>query len=311
MYKEVISNKQSEVRSYKTRLDLLMKEASLFFILFLFPLFSFSQVGVPTFPSQEEMDSVNTPVAEVDTPIIEPLTLEIAEAELAYLKEKYRKDYKLLIGMDNHYTAFFGQSTNFWGAKVGLELMQNYRLGFGAYYMPKKVAMDPQITDVDTTYRKFRMHYYTTFFEWIFIRNFRWELALPVSAGYGRVEVQQWLPGRNENVQGRWVEGKDIGEFVATIHVQAHYKIFSWVGIGLGLGWRQIVSPNQEISQGFSGGILSYKIKLFPHHLYRALFKKEQILEEKGDYRWKKFMRKNYKRLKHEEARRLHEQRRR
>ena len=288
-----------------------MKEASLFFILFLFPLFSFSQVGVPTFPSQEEMDSVNTPVAEVDTPIIEPLTLEIAEAELAYLKEKYRKDYKLLIGMDNHYTAFFGQSTNFWGAKVGLELMQNYRLGFGAYYMPKKVAMDPQITDVDTTYRKFRMHYYTTFFEWIFIRNFRWELALPVSAGYGRVEVQQWLPGRNENVQGRWVEGKDIGEFVATIHVQAHYKIFSWVGIGLGLGWRQIVSPNQEISQGFSGGILSYKIKLFPHHLYRELFKKEQILEEKGDYRWKKFMRKNYKRLKHEEARRLHEQRRR
>ena len=60
------------------------------------------------------MDSLNTPVAEVDTPIIEPLTLEIAEAELAYLKEKYRKDYKLLIGMDNHYTAFFGQSTNFW-----------------------------------------------------------------------------------------------------------------------------------------------------------------------------------------------------
>lgn len=268
-----------------------------------------AQVGVPTFPTEEEVDSLNAvELAEVDTPVIEPLTIEIAEAELAYLKEKYRKDYKPLIGMDNHYTAFFGQNTNFWGAKIGLELMQNYRMGFGAYYMPKKVAITPQVSDTDTIYRKFRMHYYTTFFEWIFIRNFRWELAMPVSAGYGRAEVERWLPGRNENVLGRWVPGKDIGMFVGSFSVNAHYKIFSWVGVGLGLGWRQIISPNKEIQDGFSGVILSYKIKLFPHHLYRALFKKEKILEEKGDYRWKKYMKKNLKRLKREEARRLHDE---
>ncbi|MCB9192817.1 MAG: hypothetical protein H6602_14240 [Flavobacteriales bacterium] len=279
------------------------------FLLFLFPIFTFSQVGVPTYPTQEEIDSLNAPVAEVDTPVIEPLTIEIVEAELAYLKAKYRKDYKPLIGMDNHYTAFYGQSTNFWGAKLGLEFMERYRMGFGAYYMPKKVAMAPVLQEgaTDTLYQKFRMHYYTTFFEWIFIRNFRWELALPISAGYGRAEVEQWIPGRNENIMGRWVKGKDVEEFVATFHVQAHYKIFSWVGIGLGFGWRQIISANQQIQRDFSGGILSYKIKLFPHHLYRALFHKEKILEEKGDYRWKKYMNKNLKRLKREEARRLRE----
>lgn len=320
MYKKVIRNKELGVR--RTRLFPLLRPVlrkaevgvrgvSLFVFLYLLPISTFSQVGVPTYPTQEEIDSLNAPVAEVDTAVIEPLTIEIVEEELAYLKEKYRNDYKPLIGMDNHYTAFAGQATNFWGAKLGLELMQTYRMGFGAYYMPKKVAMTPQITDVDTTYRKFRMHYYTTFFEWIFIHNFRWELALPVSAGYGRAEVQQWIPGRNENVMGRWVEGKDIGEFVATVNVQAHYKIFSWVGVGLGLGWRQIISRDQQIQQDFSGVILSYKIKLFPGSLYKALFKKEKILEEKGDYRWKKFMKKNYKRMKREEARKLHEQRRR
>lgn len=286
---------------------------TLFISIFCLAFTAAAQVGVPTYPTQQEIDSLNAPVAEVDTPIIEPLTIEIVEAELAYLKAKYRKDYKPLIGMDNHYTAFAGQPTNFWGAKLGLELMQTYRMGFGAYYMPKKVAMTPVLPEAasDTLYRKFRMHYYTTFFEWIFIRNFRWELALPVSAGYGRAEVEQWIPGRNENVMGRWVEGKDIGEFVATVNVQAHYKIFSWVGVGLGLGWRQVISQDQQIQQDFSGVILSYKIKLFVGDLYKSLFKLQQILEEKGDYRWKKFMNKNLKRLKREEARRLHEQRRR
>ena len=250
---------------------------------------------------QEAVDSLNTPVAEVDTPFIEPLTIEIVEAELAHLKEKYRKDYKFLIGMDNHYTAFAGQSTNFWGAKLGLELMQTYRLGFAAYYMPKKVAMTPKLYEgaTDTTYRKFRMHYYTTFFEWIFIRNFRWELALPVSAGYGRAEVERWevITRNGTEVSRGWVPGKDIGEFVATVNVQAHYKIFSWVGIGLGLGWRQIISREPEIQRDFSGVILSYKIKLFPGSLYKALFKKEKILEEKGDHRWRKYMKRNLKSL--------------
>jgi hypothetical protein len=289
------------------------QKLTLFISIFCLAFTAAAQVGVPTYPTQEEIDSLNAPVAEVDNPVIEPLTIEIVEAELVYLKTKYRKDYQPLIAMDNHYTAFFGQSTNFWGLKLGLELMQSYRMGFGGYYMPRKVAMRPILEEnaTDSTYRKFRMHYYTAFFEWVFIKNFRWELSLPVSAGYGRAEVEQWIPGRDETFLGRWVKGKDIEEFVASVSVNAHYKIFSWVGVGLGLGWRQIVSPDQQIQQDFSGVILSYKVKLFPGHLYKSLFKKEKILEEKGDYRWKKFMNKNLKRLKREEACRLHEQRRR
>ncbi|MBI1288104.1 MAG: hypothetical protein GC178_11080 [Flavobacteriales bacterium] len=270
-------------------------------MLFLFfPVFLFSQEA-----KQDSTDFIEQQLvaAEVDTPVIEPLSLEIVKSELASLKEKYRKDYRPLIGMDNHYTAFFGQTANFWGLKIGLELFQNYRMGFGGYYMPKKVAMAPLITNSDTTYQKFRMHYYTTFMEWIFIRNFRWELALPVSAGYGRAEVERWVPGRTRDVMGHWVKGKDVNEFVATVSVNAHYKIFSWVGIGVGIGWRQILSPNQQIQHDFSGGILSYKIKLFPHHLYRALFHKEKILEEKGDYRWRKYLNRNLRRLKREQGR--------
>jgi hypothetical protein len=265
-----------------------------FFILFLF---SFCQSH-----AQQKADSIGTAIAvEVDTPIIEPLTIEIVEAELAFLKEKYRKDYHPLISMDNHYTAFFGQQTNFWGLKLGLELFQGYRMGFGAYYMPKKVAMAPKLLEgeADTTYRKFRMHYYNTFMEFIFVRNFRWELALPFSLGYGIAEVEQWVPGRTgtRETEGRWVKGKDIGEFVGTFSINAHYKIFSWVGIGLGLGWRQMYSRDKEIQTNMSGVILTYKIKLFPGDLYKALFKKDKILEEKGDYRYQKYLKKHYKRL--------------
>lgn len=283
MCKTVVRSKEIGVRSINSIL-----------LIFLLPVFSFSQ----------QLETV-----EVDTPILEPLDMETVQAELDFLKEKYRKDYAPLIAMDNHFTAFFGQNTNFWGLKVGLEFKQKYRMGFGGYYMPKKVAMTPVLETgaIDSTYRKFRMHYYTAFFEWVFIKNFRWELAMPVSLGYGRAEVERWEIVRrgDTEISRGWVPGKDINEFVATWSVNAHYKIFSWVGVGLGLGWRQIVTPNEQIQQGFSGVILSYKVKLFPGHLYKSLFKREKILEEKGDYRWRKFMKKNLKRLKREEARRL------
>lgn len=285
MYQTVVRNKELEVRSIYSIL-----------LVFLFPICSFAQ--------QPE-------TAEVDTPFVEPLNIETVQAELDFLKRKYRKDFAPVVTMDNHYTAFFGQSANFWGVKLGLEMYKKYRVGIGGYYMPRKVDMAPLLEQgaTDSTYQKFRMHYYTAFFEWVFVKNFRWELAMPVSLGYGRAEVQQWIPGRNENVMGRWVEGKDLNEFVATWSVNAHYKIFSWVGVGLGLGWRQIVTPNQEIQQGFSGVILSYKVKLFVGDLYKSFFKPHKILEEKGDYRWRKFMKKNLKRLKREEARRLREMR--
>jgi hypothetical protein len=69
------------------------------------------------------------------------------------------------------------------------------------------------------------------------------------------------------------------------------------VGIGLGLGWRQMYSRDKEIQTNMSGVILTYKIKLFPGDLYKALFKKDKILEEKGDYRYQKYLKKHYKRL--------------
>lgn len=298
-------NKQPEQGSSFVSLT---KEVSHFLIVILcllIPVLSYSQVGHAVFPSKEEVGSLNTiEMAEVDTPIIEPLTIETVEAELAYLKEKYRKDYKVLIGLDNHYTAFFGQNTHFWGAKLGLELFQGYRMGFGAYYMPKKIAITPVLLEgaKDTTYRKFSMHYYNTFMEFIFIRNFRWELALPFSLGYGIAEVERWqYPTTGlRPTDGKWIPGKDIGMFVGNFPLNAHYKIFSWVGLGFGIGWRQMIGGNEEVQRNMSGATLAYKIKIFPHYLYRSLFKKEKILEEKGDYRWKKYMKKNLKRLKGE-----------
>jgi len=271
------------------------------FLLFLFSFFStHAQVGIPTYPTQEEIDSINAPVAVVDTPIIEPLDLKTVEAELAMLRAKYRKDWEPSISMDNHYTAFFGQTANFWGLKLGVQMFQKYRIGFGGYYMPRFVDKTPtqefSVRDTITVYRKFRMHYYTTFMEWVFVHNFRWEVALPISAGYGIAEVERWNPARF-----RWEPGKDVDEFVATVSVNAHYKIFSWVGVGLGLGWRQILTPDQDIQRDFSGLILSYKVKIFAGHLYKALFRKEKILEEKGDYRYQKYLRRNYKRLKREQ----------
>ncbi len=258
--------------------------------------FGRAQVGVPTFPSQSEIDSLNTPIeTEVDTPVIEPLDLETIEAELAFLKQKYRKDWKPVLGLDNHYSAFFGQSTKIWGLKLGVEIYQGYRVGLAAYYLPKKVAMTPIHEEgaLDSVYRKFRMHYYNTFMEFILFQSWKWEVALPFSLGYGIANIERWDPLRK-----KWNKAPNRGGFVTTVAFNAQYKIFSWIGIGVGLGYRQVISKEADIQRDLSGLMVTLKFKLFLSHLYKGIFKPQALREEKGDARYVKYLKKERKRIK-------------
>ncbi|MFT4525399.1 MAG: hypothetical protein ACI9FU_000886 [Granulosicoccus sp.] len=255
-------------------------------------------IGFPKSAKQSEADSIVENALEAGEPGYDTTV---------YRKRKHRL-FNPLLNLDNHNTLFFGSSTSIWGLKLGATIAGRYRIGFGAYILPKRLAISTLLdaNGMDSVYRKFDMMYFTTFMEFVPISNFRWELSIPLSLGYGFANIGHRHVGETEY---KIVQGKQ--GFLLHTGVSAHYRIFSWLGVGMGLGYRQVLTPDTLVNQAVSGVFASFKLKIFLGDLYFLIFKPDIIKGEKmawKDQRRRKkelgLAAKEARRIRHEEARR-------
>lgn len=101
-------------------------------------------------------------------------------------------------------------------------------------------------------------------------RSKRWEVSIPGYLGVGS--------SRFDVVDSLTRQGVGVSE----IAVQGHFKVFNWVGIGAGVGYRYLFIPNNRIEENFNNFIYNFKIQVWPGVLYRKLFKQEN----KWDKEW-------------------------
>jgi hypothetical protein len=127
-----------------------------------------------------------------------------------------------------------------------------------------------------------------------------------LSLGYGFANIGHRHVGETEY---KIVQGKQ--GFLLHTGVSAHYRIFSWLGVGMGLGYRQVLTPDTLVNQAVSGVFASFKLKIFLGDLYFLIFKPDIIKGEKmawKDQRRRKkelgLAAKEARRIRHEEARR-------
>lgn len=248
-----------------------------------------AQIDVVTFPeSGSKEDSL------VEAAL---LAAEKSGDTILYRKRK-RRLFNPLLNMDNNRSGFFGTPTSVWGVRVGVTIAGRYRMGFGGYMLPRRIAIPKVITLSDSLYRRLDLMYFTTFMEFVPIQNFRWELSIPFSLGYGISYFHHRYSRELEFRKARKVEGVFLHTGVA-----AHYKIFSWVGIGVELGYRGALMGDSTVNSQFSGLFGSVAIKLFLGDLYLGIFKPDIIKGEKMAYRDNKRRKKAIKKAKREAAR--------
>lgn len=53
--------------------------------------------------------------------------------------------------------------------------------------------------------------------------------------------------------------------------VSGDYKLFSWLGIGMGAGYRLMLIDNKAIDENFNSIIYVLKVKLFLSEIYKAV----------------------------------------
>lgn len=194
-----------------------------------------------------------------------------------------------VLQLDNRNERYYDEKGRMNGVRVGVEIFRRVRTGVGIYANNQNYRIN--FPDADPTYYEAaRLVYNTGFIEPIWFRNFRWEFSTPLATGRGAI----------------FIENFDLTTSVPTFQsfdtvmnvrmydyaVQAQCKIFSWVGIGAGVGYRDLISKEDErFNVPFSRPYFDFRIKIYLGYVYKNIFKPEQIQAEQAYYDWRRVQR--------------------
>ena len=202
-------------------------------------------------------------------------TVSVVEAQLfprmkSNMREASYEKPKFLIGLDSRRSFIENREVRIFGARVGVDFDHRWRVGIGFYSLLGDNRGTYTINQ-DTVLGRINFSYVAWFFEYVFYRHKRWEFSIPgyVGTGTSRLETADSLTR------------KGVG--VSELSVQGHFKVFRWIGVGAGVGYRYLFIPNKQIDQNFNNFIYNFKVRIWIGPIYRAIFKKDN----KWDDEWK------------------------
>jgi len=183
------------------------------------------------------------------------------------------KKHKIIFSFDNRNTFILGSRAAMSGIKFGVEHNKRHRFGMGIYAIKSKtfillgqqqITYEPQKGVLrDTLVDLFAgLDYLTLYYEYVWLSKKRWEIATPVSFGFGTASV-------NYTLNKEKITYKSIPILSIESVVGAHYKIFSWVGIGVGIGYRKIIYSDKTIGHRLDAPLYILKVKLFLGSLFK------------------------------------------
>lgn len=211
-----------------------------------------------------------------------------AQTDSTYKAPKKQKDLKFLFGFDSRISWILDSRTRFDGVKIGVEYLGKDRVGIGFYAIKNPIVLRnrPVVIDsipvfngfdtvmapiVDTLDLFLDYRYTSIFLEHIIVSKKKYEITVPMHLGGGQSNISYFHPSDNKSRSLL-----HFGFLVTEISITGHYKIFPWIGIGSGIGYRSMVTRDKDVKRAFDAPIIVFKLKLFLGDLYRGIFPKKE-----------------------------------
>jgi len=203
------------------------------------------------------------------------------------VKKSKEANLKFLLNFDSRNSFLLNQKGKLLGLRVGLEFFKHYRFGLGWYLSAQPIPLPSVYRMEDTLRQNLRFTYSTFFFEYVIYEDFKWEFSasLPIGRGTGNIDTVS----TKYDKPGTQRKG-NVGVIAPSIG--GHYKIFYWLGIGTGVGYRFVISPEKNVRQSLSAPFYVIKVKLFLGGLYKAIFKPQKVKEEREAWKQQRAERK-------------------
>ncbi|RSK31774.1 hypothetical protein [Hymenobacter metallilatus] len=192
-----------------------------------------------------------------------------------FVRQSHRR---AVFQFDQRYSILNGTVVGINGVKGGIEWRGRWRAGLGVYRLSGGVptrAVQPAGFPAGTR-DEVRFRYLAAYGEYVFIGNPRWELSTPLQLGIGSYYTKYSFP------DGGVLRTNKQVLYLAEPSVAAHYRVFRWVGLGAGTGYRQVFASGQQPEDQISGFIFFGRVKLFLGDLLKVVRGHERLFSQKG-----------------------------
>lgn len=171
---------------------------------------------------------------------------------------------------DSRNSFIASQRARIFGVKIGWEYNDAIKLGIGFNRLNTKISkpkyfINNETLAVDTLESVLKFEYLSPFFEYVFFKTKRWEHAIPVQIGIG-------------NSRYEYIDKKGIVHYenyrpiiLYEPAMTTQFKIFPWIGLGAGVGYRLILVGNRQINENLNSPIYILRVKVFLGDLYRGI----------------------------------------
>lgn len=180
------------------------------------------------------------------------------------LQQNY-KHFKIepVLTLDFRNTFIAQNSIKLGGIKAGVAINHVHKLGLGFYFLPPGPFVLSTIGDKQVPAR-LHFIYLTGFYEYVLLSKRRWEISLPLHLGIGRAYSEF------KNSDNKIQNTRKFYPFIVEPSIAAHYKIWKYLGIGAGLGYRTAFHRDKldPLDKRFSAPFYIIKIKIFLKDIY-------------------------------------------
>ncbi|MCC3160570.1 hypothetical protein LJ737_25255 [Hymenobacter sp. 15J16-1T3B] len=201
-----------------------------------------------------------------------------APVDTSRVRQPHRR---VVFQFDQRYSLLQRELVGINGLKLGVEWRGRLRTGVGLYFLSSAIntrADAPSFVPPGST-DKIRFRYGVLYGEYVLVGTPRWELSTPVQAGLGYYYVRYQYPNGTVYHAPRnfiWLIEPTIG---------GHMRVFRWVGVGAGVGYRQALLTQDKLEDDISGVIFYGRVKLFLGDLYKVVRGRERLFSQRGLHR--------------------------
>ena len=183
------------------------------------------------------------------------------------LKEAIRVKPKLEFRFDSRNSFISSSSVRIAGIKAGVQFDNKLSIGLGYNQLWSIISNKSLNWQGNVLSGEIKYNYLSPYIDYIFYRDERWELSIPIQLGFGN---SYYL---NQSEIGPKKLNKS---FVVSYEpaISFEYRIFRYFGLGMGVGYRLMVIPNREIEERFTSPVYIFKVKIYFQELYNQLLKK-------------------------------------
>jgi len=168
------------------------------------------------------------------------------------------KKWKFSFQLDNRFSSIRGKEVTVFGMKIGMQYKKLTRFGIGGSLISNPVYIDyfNKKEKAEET-NKIGFWYFSIFNDWILYKSKRWECFATEQVGFGR-------PNFTKEINNDIVSNVDVNLYVNEISGQVNYKVTPYLGLGAGIGYRNLLNKKSVLNTTFDAPIYIAKIIIYP-----------------------------------------------